>query len=110
MIRDRFDIDGHFGPLEGVHDPEHRWNGWACPYFPLVSVYRIAAVTHAENAEREGTAFTIDDQGVWELDLEYAADYPDPRGRLVPTIVHEGATYYAAGESWCWQASSDYTH
>jgi hypothetical protein len=38
-----FDIDGMFGDLPG-YSLGHRWNGWACPYFPKESCDRIVHV------------------------------------------------------------------
>jgi hypothetical protein len=38
-----YDIDDMFGGLQG-YSFGHRWNGWACPYFPKDSCDRIVEV------------------------------------------------------------------
>lgn len=99
-----FDIDNQFGPLEGVHNPTHRWNGWAVPMFTMDSVLRIQKVCKEDlfSVYDEGTTITVDEDGVWELDHMYRDDTSDPRGYKVPEIVVRGVTYYGVGDGWCW--------
>ena len=97
-----FDIDEQFGPLRGLHNPYHRWNGWATPWFPLDSVERIQQKT--ESAEQR---FTIDRYRtpvqVWLWNKEYADEYDDERGRLEASMVVDGVTLYDIGQGgWCW--------
>jgi hypothetical protein len=105
-----FDIDDQFGPVAGIHDPAQTWNGCAVPYFPLESVRVIqdAANVWAVTDTDYGTVITVDDDGVWQLDVEYADEVTDARGQLVATITVDGVTYYAVGGwSWAWQFVAD---
>ena len=96
-----FDIDGQFGPLRGVHNPLHRWNGFATPYFPIDSVLRVKEVVEQEQDYPQ--KFTIDDEGVWYWVEDYADEYDDPRGRLEASIEFDGVTMYDIGNGgWCW--------
>lgn len=102
--RATFDIDEHFGPLEGIHNPTHTWNGWSVPSFTMDSVLRIQQVCKDDlfGAYDEGTTITVDNDGVWELDHMYRDEASDPRGNKVDEVVVDGVTYYGVGDSWCW--------
>ena len=41
MIAERFTFDDGATSYDGLHDPSRRWNGWACPWFPLGECVRI---------------------------------------------------------------------
>ncbi len=101
-----FDIDGQFGRLRGLHNPWHRWNGWATPWFPIESVVKIQAAIERQNKENDGQYvqhFTIDDDGVWLWVEDNADEYDDPRGRLEACTVVDGVTLYDIGQGgWCW--------
>lgn len=43
-----FDWAGDGPRVAGVHDPAERWNGWACPSFPMTSVRAIAEWVDAQ--------------------------------------------------------------
>ena len=97
-----FDIDGQFGAVRGVHNPLHRWNGFATPWFPMESVERIKAATDC--AEQR---LTIDRSHtppqVWLWNKEYADEYDDPRGSKEMSVVVDGVTVYDIGNGgWCW--------
>jgi hypothetical protein len=62
MMKATFTLDGE-GSFVGYHDPDVRWNGWACPFFPIESVREIAALTAQMAAE-----FPAEDFDVIEVD------------------------------------------
>lgn len=110
-IKSTFDIDDQFGPLEGIFDPQQRWNGWAQPWFTMASALVIQQKCNETifNVYEEGTIFAIDSDGIWELDQAYADEYEDVRGKLVPTIEVDGVTYYGLGDGWCWSECENTT-
>ena len=107
LIADRFDIDGQMGNggVLGFHDPATRWNGWACPWFPIESVEIIAAWINTQGTER----LTVDSDGVWVLDTEELDEVtPDPRGWRVDRIVHDGVELFGVGcGGWVWKESRE---
>ena len=107
---DYFDIDGQFGPLRGLHNPYHRWNGWATPWFPMESVVKIQAALEAFNkscVEGERSTLTIDDEGVWYWYEDYSDDYDDARGQLEASIEVDGVTLYdIGGGGWTWHEAA----
>ncbi len=79
----------------------HRWNGWACPMFPIESVREIAdwmdemhADARIEIDEKAGTVtFTEDDwSGVVERETR------ERNG--IPTMA-----LYTIGDGWCWDVT-----
>jgi hypothetical protein len=106
LTKATFDINGMFGPLDGIHDPAQRWNGFAVPYLTAESVGVIQEVTSVQNATdtEDGYTITRDGHGVWFLDNAYADEATDVRGELVPTVDVDGLTYYGVGGwTWTWQ-------
>jgi hypothetical protein len=94
-------IDEFFPPLPALVS-EMRWNGWVVPYFTLDTV-RVIADTLALTDLGEGEKVTIDDDGVWLMNSQWAGEYDDPRGEPVYPTVIDGVTYYCvAGMDWCW--------
>lgn len=45
MIAERFTFDSYAenedSLFDGFHNPRERWNGWACPFFPMSECVRI---------------------------------------------------------------------
>jgi hypothetical protein len=54
MTPAKFRIDGTQGSaaFEGFHEPEKRWNGWACPSFPMDTVRALAEWLNTEGDEQ----------------------------------------------------------
>ena len=77
FVKDRFSIDGE-DRIFGWHNPTLRWNGFACPYFPIESVREIKAwldKVAAETPREDVQRLEIDSDGrVWWAEDEY-----DPR-------------------------------
>ena len=77
FVKDRFSLDGG-NRIFGWHDPTFRWNGFACPYFPIESVRQIKLWLDrvaAEHPGEETPRLEIDSDGrVW-----WAEDAYDPR-------------------------------
>jgi hypothetical protein len=97
LVADRFDIDDHFGSVVGYHNPNHRWNGWATPWFPIESVRII------QGRLDQGTKITIDDDGVWLWREDEIEDMTDPRGFLEESINVDGVRMWDIGQGgWCW--------
>lgn len=100
-------IDDEFGPFPALVRTDYRWNGWAVPIFPMDSVLLIKRIL--DNSRQDPDAaniITIDDEGVWELCTAYRDEATDARGDKVAEIVVDGVTYYAVGDSWCWDETT----
>ena len=88
--------------IEGIHDPQHRWNGWACPIFPIESVQVIATFLDDNCADfREGgIVVVIDGVPNWkeidDMDGETVC-YP-----IIPQVI-DGVDYFEIGAGgWVW--------
>ena len=99
-----FTIDGNFF-VDGIHNPEFRWNGWACPLLPLESVKVLDAFFSSLSGEDhadflQGGIVTVTD-GVphWvENPLEGLMEVSS----ITPTVIN-GIDYYDIGScGWCW--------
>lgn len=89
MIKAKFTFDPEDSPVwEGYHDPGKRWNGWACPWFDVVTALEVATylddraqlhpdgalVFHEQGGESEEdlvvmypTALSIDDTPLYDF-------------------------------------------
>lgn len=87
---------------EGIHDSQQRWNGWACPFFTLEETQRIADAINANNDTRDDTHEDIIIRDGVVFSEFHDGDYHDTEE--VPSIVHEGITFYGVGAgSWVWE-------
>lgn len=99
-------------------DPSIRWNGWACPIFPLSSVRGLVMQTAALAAEygEDSTELVVlvdtDDLNVplvFTYNPEYAEEYEDPRGEPVHPITVAGTPYWPVGShAWTWSLRSEH--
>ena len=96
MKADTFRIDGNEKGWAGLHNPAHRWNGWACPMFTYETMQDIArwidgCVGDDPDAVRlivrDGSVMETDGEDTWELS----------------TSVVDGVTYYST-DGWVWDA------
>jgi hypothetical protein len=88
--------------VEGIHDPFNRWNGWACPIFPLESVEVIAKFLVDNNADFEqgGIVVMLDGVPHWkEIDDTDGETLFYP---ILPQVV-DGIEYFEVGAGgWVW--------
>lgn len=103
MIKETFTIDGAIF-VDGIHDPDARWNGWATPAFPIESVRKICGwVESMGNAEDMGGEIpTIDDAGrVWWGDGATRSEIRPQKftvnGELSPVDYYDVGAY-----GWIW--------
>ena len=84
--------------LEGVHHPEERWNGFACPFLTLESMVKVQkwvsnCVANNWLDSEEGPVVT-DDAVFWVMD--------DGQGMEIKPTFFGGVPYYNAGIfGWC---------
>lgn len=102
FVRDSFTIWEE--PLDGVHHPEDRWNGWACPYLTLESVAKVEAwmaecVANKEVDSDEGPR--IVDGEVFYVEVETGR-----RDVIAPTFF-EGFTFINEDGEECYEAFYD---
>ena len=102
MNKATFTLDGE-GSFVGYHEPDVRWNGWACPFFPIESVREIAALTAqmaAEMPEEDFDVIEVDDDGrVFYTSRECGRVEERPCFEQ----AHRGQALYAIGAGgWCW--------
>ena len=92
----------HLGDEEtfaGYDRPGQRWNGFACPLFPLETVRQIAALTRKYAAEMPGEdieIISIDADGnVWNTCGDYKV-------REVPHETEHGPLFSIGSYGWIW--------
>jgi hypothetical protein len=87
MVRDNFIIWQE--PLDGVHNPADRWNGWACPFLTLESVFKVEK-WYAELIENK----EVDRVEGWTV-VEGEVFYNDGEGNIsvVSPTFFEGFTF-----------------
>jgi len=96
MIAERFSFDDGNTSYDGLHDPEKRWNGWACPWFPLGECVRILeTVAQWEDESPSGYRMNGD---VLEFNRETSSgdEWLPLDGRVV-----DGVEYFPVG-AWGW--------
>jgi hypothetical protein len=98
MIKATFTIDGCVF-VDGIHDPQEKWNGWACPLFPIDSVRIIAEWVDSlgvQGAEDFGGEVPfVDDAGrVFWVNGDEA--------RQVLPVDVDGAEYFDMWNGWIW--------
>lgn len=101
MKQDVFRIDGidEGTGYVGWHNPNFRWNGWACPYFTFETCQQLSEWVNAGAKDDPSLErFYAIDGKVWhELDGERYD---------CPTRVVDGVTLFAP-DGWVWYADSD---
>lgn len=89
-----FSIDGG-KEYEGVHRPNVRWNGWACPYFTFETANTLLTeleIPFKYNEERD--MFEVEDQS-----------YPEEGPDQYEGLLFDGVKRYAIGAwGWVWDA------
>lgn len=93
-----FDWAGDGPSVAGVHDPAERWNGWACPSFPMTSVRAIAewidSQPDAENYSRV----------IIEGDKVFISEDKDDRYEVV---ADKDGLYPVGAWAWVWHECDD---
>lgn len=93
--RVEIDAETHEHVFPAMVRTDVRWNGWACPYFDLDQVRRIAAMV-----ESDETRIVVDGDEVTVL-----SDYGDG---FEPELVEPVGGLYAVGAwSWTWTELPD---
>jgi len=69
-----------FGPFPALADMSVNWNGFvAAPMFDKATAAEIVAAVN--DASAGDVRMTLDADGVWEWEEQYADEYADPRGK-----------------------------
>lgn len=101
MKADTFRIDGVERGWAGLHNPAHRWNGWACPWFTYETMQDIGRwIDGCVGDDPDAVRLVFDiDGSVWETDgiTEY----------VLPTMTVDAVTYYLI-DGWVWDADGGY--
>lgn len=94
-----YDIDDMFGGLPGFSFG-HRWNGWACPYFPKESCDRIVEVIgKGARYDEASDAYVIPYEDGSEQPTEF-----DPYPPQTIRVAGKEVRVWAIGNgSWTWQ-------
>lgn len=83
------------GPsVPGVHDPAERWNGWACPSFPMASVRAIAEWIDSQPDAEEYRRVVVEDDRVFILESK------DDRHEV---HADKDGLYPVGAWAWVWQ-------
>lgn len=101
MVPARFSLEGHIHHVRGRHDPERRWNGWACPWIERDEVPRLIDALNLGHSccgySEDVPEWELTDTGLARTKLPKDSDYYEEHE---PTA--DG--YYAIGAwGWCWQ-------
>ena len=113
FVKDRFSLDGEV-LLAGWHDPTLRWNGFACPYFPIESVREIKVLMDklAKQYPDDIETIEIDDDGkvfmVNEYDGRVEEKPVNDRHRLRDDPSFPDVPVYSIGAfAWVWLEHND---
>jgi hypothetical protein len=94
-----FIIDGLDGKFKGIHNPQIRWNGWACPMFTLNVAKKLIKSQCLEDCEKfEMSYYNISSSpnGITENHVDGVEFYP--------VSVIDGVEYYKIGYmNWVWE-------
>jgi hypothetical protein len=97
-----FDIEEMFGNLPGYGEG-HRWNGWACPLFPLESCQRIIERVDGARFDPELDAFVIPRENA-EPGEEPVDTY---RSRIILISGRAVKVWPIGSGSWTWDKSTE---
>lgn len=118
LIPTRFRMEVSDKFLPGYHDPNHRWNGWACPVFTFNQALDVMNEVNRNNAEAvqrgevdlEQVSFLHYDpvrDAFMITDMMYAKD-ADYTPQVEVAFYSNGVKLYDIGSyNWCWTAESD---
>lgn len=99
MEQATFSLAGE-GGFVGYHDPNESWNGFACPFFPLSEVERIAILVDRMNSTDERCDVIVRGDVVVIREESYTDMVTEEQ---VGTITVDGQTLYGVGAyAWCW--------
>lgn len=99
-VRSTFSLAGE-GMFFGYHIPNETWNGFACPFFPLSEVERIATLVDMMNSTDERCEVIVRGDVVVIREESYTDMVTEEQVR---TITVDGETLYGVGAfGWCWE-------
>ena len=96
----RFAIESSTGivVVDGYHDPDYRWNGWAAPFLTNAAVDVLIA---RFNPDQGDARITRDGDEVHVVE----ESFPDE-----PEVIHRdtqnGVAVWAVGDAWCWTVAT----
>jgi hypothetical protein len=100
MIAERFTFDSYAenedSIFEGFHNPRERWNGWACPFFPMSECVRIVNYLKQYQTDTEIGYRLNGDLVEVEFEIEGGSEWRTLEGRTV-----DGVKVFPLG-SWGW--------
>ena len=101
MIAERFTFDSYAenedSLFNGFHDPRERWNGWACPFFPMSECVRILNYVGQYSDELEIGYRVAGDGLEWAIETDDGSpDWIPLKSRFV-----DGVEVFPLG-SWGW--------
>ena len=100
MKVDTFRIDGGEYGWVGLHNPDFRWNGWACPSFTYETMQAIGAwIDSCVGDDPDAGRLIVKDGRVWE-------SHEGEVWEILPTVI-DGVDYFAT-DGWVWDADSDF--
>ena len=99
-VRCTFSLAGE-GMFYGYHRPNETWNGFACPFFPLSEVERIATLVDMMNSTDERCDVIVRGDVVVIREEPFDGEVVEQQ---VATISVDGETLYGVGAwAWCWE-------
>jgi hypothetical protein len=99
MIRARVGIDDYLGPYPALVS-DHRWNGWAMPYFTRTTA---RAIVQDINAARERGQ--IEMRATWRGDSVVIIDEDGTTEEYAPVWVAGHPRYPIGAGGWVWSES-----
>ena len=79
--------------FKAIHNPNHRWNGWAMPYIHHSAVKAVCKLT-----SWDGQKVTLNKEGI----VTIQQDGEDPV-LIEPVVINGEIYYYFGNEGWCWE-------
>lgn len=99
LVGDWFSVDDGT-EFWGYHIPSQRWNGFACPSFPLAEVVRIAELVNGWIDEGDSCErIVVDGQRVWSV-WQDGDEYD--KQEIVPHVVDGVKVYPVGSHGWVW--------
>lgn len=91
---------------EGWHNPQHRWNGWACPWFSKETLLEIAAdiaLILDDNPTSDSVVFGWFETDGYDPNTDKLEDYNVVHDRITPEH-HIPHTFIYCIDGICWDA------
>lgn len=91
------------GEWQGVHNPETRWNGFACPLFTLETCREIATVVNDELVHSDEFV-KFDDDRIFTV---YVGNGDEEVNEVLPVMVNGVPMFPLGSHGWVWDTTEE---